>query len=176
MPRIIYLFLLAFLCSIGQAQEAVEIKENVSFWYLFMEFEGDHSAIPEKIGPFLQEVRKQNLQSQIEGDLFGIFFDAPIIVEGRGKNWGLGFKTAEGTVVRLPLKKQVFRYDKVAKTVYRGPFEGAGNAFNILLANLEEQDYEVIGPPVQVWIGNPAQDKPEDLKTEIMIPVRKRTK
>jgi effector-binding domain-containing protein len=169
---IFLLRLLVFLCSPVQSQQPVEIKENASFWYVYMEFEESHYLIPEKVGPFMQEIRRQELQSKVQGDLFGIFFDSPVIVEGRGKTWGLGFKIAEETNVKQPLKKQQFSYEKVATTVHQGPFETAMNSFNVLISYLEEHGLEVIGPPLEIWIGNPAQDKPEELKTEILVPVR----
>ncbi len=164
--------LLIFFCSPVQCQQPVEIKENASFWYVCMEFEREHYLIPEKVGPFVQEVRRQELQSKVRGDLFGIFFDSPVIVEGRGKTWGLGFKIAEETTVHLPLKNRLFSYEKVATAIHRGPFETVMNTFNVLISYLEEHGFEVIGPPVEIWIGDPARDKPEDLKTEILIPVR----
>lgn len=169
---IFLLWLTAVLWSPVQGQQPVEIKESVSFWYVYMEFTESHYLIPEKVGLFMQEIQRQELQSKVQGDLFGIFYDSPVIVEGRGKTWGLGFKIAEDTNVQQPLKKKLFYYEKIATTVHQGPFETAANSFNTVISSLEEQGLEVIGPPVEIWIGNPAQDKPEELKTEILVPVR----
>jgi len=60
------------------AQEQVEIKDGTPFWYVCMEFQGPHCVDPpQQIGIFIQELRKQELQSKISGDLFCIFFDSP---------------------------------------------------------------------------------------------------
>jgi len=176
MKPVVILLLAILVCSLIQAQEPVKIKENTPFWYLYMEFQDSHYLIPDKVGPFIQEIRKQGIQSKVEGDIFTVFFDSPVIVEGRGESWGLGFKIAPEIPVELPLKKQRYDYQKIATIIHKGPFETAPNSFNILLAYLEECGLEVVGPPVEIWIGDPAQDKPEDLKTEIILPVREKKK
>jgi effector-binding domain-containing protein len=62
-------------------------------------------------------------------------------------------------------------YDMMASVMYKGPYEGLGKAYNTLLRWIEANDYLVIGPNREIYFNEPAKAKPEDLVTEIQVPV-----
>ena len=156
-----------------QAQGQVAIKEGMSFWYVSMEFPGPHyEGLSEKFGLFIQELRKQELLPKISGDSFCIFFDSPFLAVERDTVWGLGFEIQKDADVELPLKKREYTYPRLATVINRGPYETVGNAYNVIIAYIEENGLEVIGPPVEIWHGNPREDEPEDLSSEILMPIR----
>ena len=163
-------FCLPLLLS-GQAE--VQIKENISFRYMGMEFEGSHSQISEKVPLFIQEIQKQNLLSEAQGDIFGVFFDSALLGEKAGVVYCLGVRILEDTVVEAPLMILTYEHDKAAVMIHSGPYETVANAFNIILPFIEENGWEISGPPLELWMGDPRRDKPEDLKTRIFIPVKK---
>ena len=174
MKKTIILVIGFFVFLSIQAQEKVIVKEGVSFWYVCQEFRGSHSTIPQKVGIFFQEIRKQNLQKKIIGELIGIFYDAPLLIKGRRPVWGLGFKIPKNTIVKAPLIRRYYNYENVATITHRGPYSTVANTFNIIIKYIEENNYDMVGPPVDIWLGDPNRDKPEDLKTEIIIPVAKK--
>jgi hypothetical protein len=45
----------------------------------------------------------------------------------------------------------------------------------ILLAFIEQSGYKPSGPVLETWMDDPAQTKPEDCRTLIIIPVDKKT-
>jgi len=59
--------------------------------------------------------------------------------------------------------------------IYVGPY-GTEQAFNVIVPVIEEKELEVIGPPVEIWLDDPNQVKPEEYQTEIVIPVREKNK
>jgi len=171
----ILLFILALsVASMLYAQGEVEIKDGTPFMYVYMEFQGPHhEGLPEKFGIFIQELRNQELLPKISGNSFSILFDSPLLVVGRDKVWGLGFKIQKDASVQAPLIKRKFDYPKVVTIISKGPYETAlGNAQNIIIPYIEEKGLEVVGPPIEIWLGNPSEDKPEDLGVEIIIPIR----
>jgi len=171
--RKITCILLTFLVSgLLYCQDSVEIQEGVSFWYVCMEFEGAHSQISEKALMLFEEIYKQELQSKVSGDLFGVFFDSPLLGEGMRSVYALGFIIDKEIPVKVPLVKYQYAYEKIATVIHHGPYETTANSFNSLLASIEEKGLEIEGPPVQIWMGDPDRDKPEDLKTKIIIPVK----
>jgi effector-binding domain-containing protein len=163
----LFIILTCFLFS----QERAEIQDGISFKYICMEFSGSHSQIPEKVPVFLKEIHKQKLQSKVEGDLFGVFFDSPLLMKGGRPVYALCFRIDKDIPVKMPLLKLLYEHEKVATIIHRGPYETAANAFNIILPFIEDRDLEIIGPPAVIWMSDPHQDKPEDLKTKIIIPV-----
>jgi effector-binding domain-containing protein len=165
--------LILILAAVAAAQEpSAVVKAGEPFWYVYQEFRGPVDQIPDRIGGFIQEVLGQGLREKIGGDLFGIFFNHPLLVGDKKDFWALGFRVSKEIPAKPPLKIARYDYPRIATTVYRGPFEMASNAYNqVLVPLLDEKRLEVIGPPIEIWIGNPELDKPEDLKTEILLPV-----
>ncbi len=156
-----------------QEQQQVEIKDGTPFSYVYMVFSGSHYQIPEKIPVFIQEARKQQLQTIVSGDLFGINFDFRGQVAGVDTVWGLGFKMAKDTTVQLPLKKAQYNYEKIARMIHVGPYEMVDLAYSVMIPYIEENGMEVIGPPIETWLDDPDQVKPEDCRAEVIIPIRK---
>jgi effector-binding domain-containing protein len=52
----------------------------------------------------------------------------------------------------------------------------ANKPLMLLAPVIEEKELEVIGPPVEIWLDDPNQVKPEEYQTEIVIHVREKNK
>lgn len=165
----ILLFLCLALLLLSQEKEEIQIRNNAPFWYVCMDFSGGLDQ--EKISCFLQEARRQGLADKVRSDLFGIFYNSPLIPEGKKDIWGLGFEIEDETKLQPPLMKRFFGYSRVITTEHKGPFETVGNTMNQVAKLIENEGIQVIGPPVEFWIGDPNRDKPEDLKTKILVPI-----
>lgn len=170
---IILVFGLSFAISV-YPQNQVNIKENISFWYVFMEIKGSRFETPEKIRIFSQEIQKQELESKISGSVFCILFDSPLQVEGVRGYWGLAYNISEDTIVLLPLKKARYSYKKAATMIYKGSYDTVGQGYSVIIPFIEENNLEVIGPPLEMWLDDPNQVKLEECRTEIVIPVREK--
>jgi len=64
-------------------------------------------------------------------------------------------------------------YEKVASVTYKGPYDGIGKAYNTLMRWVETNGYHIIGPNREIYFNEPAKTKPEDLVTEVQVPVEK---
>ncbi|MCK4835719.1 MAG: GyrI-like domain-containing protein [Candidatus Aminicenantes bacterium] len=175
MKKIVFFLILILLVFMVQGEEKVEIKEGEPFWYMYMEFQGSSSQTPEKIRLFFQEVGKQKLQPQFRGHLFGLYYQGRS--QGEEPRLDIGIKISRDTSVKLPLKKVEYNYKKIAVYIHIGPYELVGNAFNVIFPALEEKGFAVNGPIMNRWLDDdPDQVKPENYRTEIIIPVKKRSK
>lgn len=61
---------------------------------------------------------------------------------------------------------------KVASLVYKGPYEGISPEYGKLLAYVSQEDLETTGPMIDVYLNDPNSVPPEEILTEIMIPVK----
>lgn len=164
-----------FFCSLTfflYSQETVEIKEGINFSYVCMEFNGSHSQITANMPILFSEIRKQSLETKIGGDVLGIFFDSSLLKEKKDDFYVLGFSIDQNSSIAAPLKMRTYEYDRTAEITHYGPFETVANSFSIILSYIEENELEIAGPPAEIWMGDPSRDKPGDLKTRIIIPVR----
>ena len=166
------LVLIVLICGCLCGQGSLEIQEGISVWYVCMEFDGAHSLISEKAPLLFEEIYKQELQSKVSDDLFGVFFVSPLLGEGRRPVYALGFIIDKEIPVEVPLLKYRYAFQRIVTVIHHGPYETAANSFNSLLASIEDQDLKIDGPPLQIWMGDPRQDKPEKLRTKIIIPVK----
>ena len=170
MKKIVCLLLLILFCAI-RVMGQVEVTEGTPFWYVYMEFQGSHDQIPQGLGHLYQEAAKQNLQSLFSRPSFGIFFDSFLRGEDADTVWGLGLQAPEDIEVKLPLNKAKFHYDTVATMIYVGAYASIGLAFNTIVPYIEENNLKIVGPPVEIWMDDPNQVKPQDCRTKVIIPV-----
>jgi effector-binding domain-containing protein len=60
----------------------------------------------------------------------------------------------------------------VASTVHVGSYRSIGRAYGALAPWIAEQGREIAGPPVEIYISDPDETPPEELRTEVRFPVR----
>ena len=172
--RTILLFLIVLtLFSLLQAQNEVEITEIEPFHYVYMEFEDfDYfEDFYKYLHKLMKEIKNQGLSSSIQGNLLAILFNSPIQKTRLDTGVGLGFQISKEASVKNPLKKRQYNFKKVAKKMHTGYL---GIIYNVIGPYLGEKNLEVIGPPLVKIIGLPNKDRPDLLRAEFIIPVRKR--
>jgi effector-binding domain-containing protein len=77
--------------------------------------------------------------------------------------------------VAAPLLKGEGKATKIAVYLHVGPYEKVGDAYGKVFEFIEKNGYKVAGPPMEKYLDmDPAAVKPEELRTEINIPVEKR--
>ena len=174
MKRVLFWIIILSISLICHAQEQIQVVENISFSYMYMEFQGPvFSSIYSNIGIFIQEGQKQDLLSKVTSSLFLINYNSNLIVENADSVWGLCYRIPENISVKVPLKKAIYKYDNVIKMNILGPYEIAERAYNEIVPFIDENSMEVIGPPIQIWHDDPALVHPDSCRTEFIIPVRK---
>jgi len=77
--------------------------------------------------------------------------------------------------VAAPLLKGECKATKMAVYLYVGPYEKVGDAYGKVFQFIEQNGYKMAGPAMEKYLDmNPQAVKPEDLKTEINVPVEKK--
>ncbi len=160
-----------WICSLN-AQEIV-IQDTTPFTYAYLECKGSYEQIPAKIGEFMPEFFKQNLMPA--GNFFGMYLNAPGQVKEEELLWRLGFPVAADSAVAAPLQKGECQATKIAVFLYVGPYEKVGDAYGKISAFIEQNGYKPAGPTMEKYLDmDPSAVKPEELKTEINLPVEKK--
>lgn len=160
-----------WICSL-HAQEIV-IQDTTPFTYVYLECKGSYEQVPAKIGEFMPEFFKQNLMPA--GNFFGMYLNAPGQVKEEELLWRLGFPVASDAAVAAPLQKGECQATKIAVYLYVGPYEKIGDAYGKMAAFIEQSGYKMAGPTIEKYLDmDPTAVKPEELRTEINIPVEKK--
>lgn len=62
----------------------------------------------------------------------------------------------------------------VASTMHKGPYEDIEPTYRALAEWVDDQGYELVGPPEEIYYSDPLNTPPEEYLTEVQFPVRKR--
>lgn len=152
--------------------QEVEIKELESFWYACMEFGGPFDQMEKSIQTFMGEFFKQGLAPA--GPFLGVYFNDPRQVKPEELKWNIGFPVSEDANVQPPLKKVEFKKTTAAVYLHIGPYEKMDKAYEKVFKYVEDNGYKIVWPVYDKYLNNPMQVKPEELKTEMIIPVEKK--
>ena len=173
MKKALFAFILLALGIISVSGQEVVIQDAAPFTYAYLECSGSYSQIPAKIGVFMPEFFKQNLMPT--GNFFGMYLNAPGQVKEEELQWRLGFSVPAEAAVAAPLLKGECTAAKMAVYLYVGPYDKVGLAYGKIMESLDAGGYKPAGPAMEKYLDqDPGAVKPEELRTEINLPVEKK--
>jgi effector-binding domain-containing protein len=161
-----------FIFSIIAFSEEIVIKDQTPFTYAYLECSGSYTQIPAKIGEFMGAFFKQGLTPS--GALLGQYFNSPGEVDEADLKWAIGMPVVKDAAVKEPLKRGEFKQTVIAYYLYKGPYEKIGTAYDILFKQITEKGYAPAGPTMENYLDDPYTTKPEEIRTEIIVPVVKK--
>jgi len=163
---------IAVLAVLLQGQE-VTIQDATPFSYAYLEGKGSYAQIPGKVNEFMGAFFKQGLMPA--GNFFGMYLNSPGQVKEEELVWRLAFPVAADAVVAAPLLKGECRATKIAVLLHAGSYDKVGEAYGKIFAFIEAQGFMIAGPVMEQYLDqNPQAVKPEELRTEIHVPVEKK--
>jgi AraC family transcriptional regulator len=172
----ICIILFSVMAVPGEQPEATEpgisLQENLTFWYAAMDFSGSFENMNKSVQTFIDEFFKQGLVPA--GPMIGGFFNDPGQVKPEELKWNIGFMVNKDAVVQAPLQKEEFKAKTAAVYTHIGPYENLGQAYTKIFKYAEDNGYKIIWPVYDKYLDNPMQVKPEELRTEVIVPLEKK--
>ena len=160
-------------CFLWAWGEEVTIQDNTPFAYAYLEGTGPYNQISAKIGRFMEEITKQRIMS--DGNPFGLYLNSPQNVKSEAElKWLVGISIPKDAKPAAPLLKGEYSFPKVARYLYTGPYERSGEALAKIMQYIGANGYRVAGPVMEMYWNDPLTVKPEQLMTEILVPVEKK--
>jgi AraC family transcriptional regulator len=150
------------------------IQEVKPFVYCCIVHKGPLADMSAVIGQLMQAMQGQNLFASIQGPVVGVYYNSPADTKPGELLWEVGFPVAEGATPQSPLGKKEWKYASVATAVHKGPYAKAGETIQRLMDWAKAKGYAIAGPTMERYLNNPMQVKPEELRTEIWIPVKRK--
>ena len=150
------------------------IKEVPSFAYCCIVHKGPISDITSVIGQLIQAMQEQNIFSAIRGPMVAVYHKAQTPVDSPDLSWEVGFIVTEQAMPQAPLIKKVWSHNTVAVATHVGPYQQLGETLEKLVAWVGAQGYAVNDPLLERYLNSLMQVKPQELRTEIWIPVVKK--
>ena len=173
MKKALFAFIFLALGIFALSAQEVVIQDATPFTYAYMECSGPYSQIPAKIGLFMPEFFKQNLMPA--GNFFAMYLNAPGQVKEEELQWRLAFPVAAESAMAAPLLKGECKATQMAVYLHVGPYDKVGDAYVKIFAFIEKSGYKMAGPTIEKYLDmDPMAVKPEELRTEIHVPVVKK--
>lgn len=174
MKKTLFVFVLIALWSVMLSGQEITIQDTTPFTYAYLECLGSYAQIPAKIGVFMPEFFKQNLMPA--GNFFGMYLNAPGQVKEEELQWRLGFPVPADAAVATPLLKGECKATQMAVYLHVGPYDKVGAAYEKMFAFIGQNGYKAVGPTMEKYLDmDPMAVKPEELRTEINVPVEKKS-
>ena len=123
------------------------------------------------IGELMEWVTKEGLQ--VAGPPFAVYYSSPEEM-ARGEmqfEVGIAFigEAQEGGNIHI----KTFPAQNVLSTIHKGPYNQIASVYAALMEYATKNGYEVIGPPMELWLTNPMEVAESELLTEVRFPVAK---
>ncbi len=149
------------------------IKQGSAMTVAFLAMRGPYAQMPEAMGKLYGWIQARGWTPT--GMPEAVYLTSPAEVPESDAVWevwapilgdaaeagpdaeGLGVKTVPPTTL--------------ASTIYTGPYEDIGPAYEELMAWTAEQGYEMAGPPRELYLNDPNDSTPSEYQTEIQFPV-----
>ncbi len=155
-----------------QAGEKPVVKEMDAFHYGAMEFQGTFKNFEKHMGTFMKTFFSQGLKPA--GPVIGVYYNDPGKVKEEDLKWEIAFTIDKAAEVKAPLKKAEFKKQKAVVFLHVGSYETLGESYGLVFKFIEENGYKAVWPVYDTYLNSPMDVKPEELKTEIIIPVVKK--
>jgi effector-binding domain-containing protein len=153
----------------------VAIKQVEPFPYCAISHKGPYADMTTVIGDLVGAMEAQGLLARIRGPLVGVYYNSPGDTAPGDLSWEAGFIVEAQTTARPPLMIKVWDHRTVAAATHVGPYEEGGAAIEKIMTWLTAQGYEADGPILERYLDrDPQAVKPEELRTEIWVPCRKK--
>ncbi len=162
--------------AIAASQDlVVTVKDVEPFPYCAIAHKGPYTDMSTVIGQLVGAMQTQGLFPQVRGPMVGIYYNSPGDTRPQDLSWEAGFIISAQATPQPPLIKKAWDFRTVAAAMHVGPYEKLGGAIEKVMAWLGAQGYEIAGPVLERYLDqNPMAVKPEDLRTEIWVPCKKK--
>lgn len=176
MKRLFSWLIVLIAASSAAAQDfAVSVKDVEPFPYCAVAHKGPYSDMGTVIGEIIGAMQAQGLFPQVRGPMVGVYYNSPGDTKPEDLSWEAGFVITAQATPQPPLVKKVWEHRTVAVAMHAGPYEKIGASLEKVMAWLASHGYEIDGPVLERYLDrNPMAVKPEELRTEIWVPCRKK--
>jgi effector-binding domain-containing protein len=89
------------------------------------------------------------------------------------KVWAVGYTCDENANFKDPLKLKKHKASFVAKVTVYGPYDKLAETYPAIEQSILKDGYDIIFWSLEKYLDDPRSVKPEDLRTEIYIDVKK---
>ncbi len=154
----------------------IEVKTIHEIRAACVSHNGSSATIGEDMGRHLGQligwVQQKGLQ--MTGPPFAVYYSMPEDMAKGHMQFEVGIPISGAAEETKDIKLKTFPAQNVLSAIHKGPYNQIGSVYAALMEYIEKNGYEVIGPPMELWLNNPMEVAESELLTEVRFPVAKK--
>jgi len=178
---IIVILSLAFGCQKKQEAEqevdiaateesgAATISDVAAFSYVCLPYIGSYDSHEVVIGSLMETASAQGFE--LVGIMLGVYYNSPMDTPEDSLVWEIGFEVPDSMEVAEPLVVKKWLFTKVAKAMHTGSYETVAETYPKVFEFIGKKNLMPAGPTMERFLSDPKLVAPEELQTEIWVPV-----
>ena len=123
------------------------------------------------IGELMGWVMKRGVKT--EGPPFAVYYSSPDDMARGEMQFEVGIAFVGEAQEEGTIRIKTFRAQNVLSAIHKGPYNQIAPVYAALMEYATNNGYEVIGPPMELWLTNPMEVAESELLTEVRFPVAK---
>lgn len=174
---LVFVLLLVFAfsgCKKKPAQKPaapeISVKETTPVTVVYLEKKGPYSEAGKAFEEIFALMGKKNVK--LSAAPMGVYYDNPEQVKPEETRYEVMCPFTGEFKGDEELKVKELPAQEIASVIYTGPYEECGPTYKKLYGWITENNYEPVGAPIEKYLNDPSKVKPEELKTEICVPVK----
>lgn len=150
----------------------VEIRHEPARRIAAMPHAGSYMHISRAFEKLGVTIAARGLFPQV-GKMIGVYYDSPADVAPENLRSHAGFEVAAQTPIDTPMEEVNLPAGRYAVLSFKGPYAGLTAAYNQLLGDWLPKSNEPIAdvPMFEIYLNTPMDTAPENLLTEICLPL-----
>ena len=153
----------------SKEQEAVTITDVSAFSYVCFPYTGSYENHETVIGALMEAASAQGFE--LIGPMLGVYYNSPVDTPADSLVWEIGFEVPDSLEVSDPLVVKKWVFTKVAKAMHTGPYETVDQTYPKVFEFIGKKNLMPAGPTMERFLSDPQVVAPNDLETEIWVPV-----
>ncbi len=124
------------------------------------------------LGQLMGWVEQEGLQ--MTGPPFAVYYSMPEDMAKGHMQFEVGVPISGRAQETDDIKIKTFPAQNVLSAIHKGPYNQISSVYAALTEYITNNGYEVIGPPMELWLNNPMEVAESELLTEVRFPVAKK--
>jgi AraC family transcriptional regulator len=151
------------------AEPEMSIKKTMPATVVYLEKKGPYKETGKAMDELFALMKKKNIE--FAGAPMGMYYDDPEKVKPEETKYEVMCPFKGEFAGDDELKVKEIPSQEIASTIYVGPYDMCGPTYKKLFGWMAEKKLVPAGAVIEKYLNDPKKVKPEELKTEICVPV-----
>ena len=137
---------------------------------------GAVAAIADDMGQILREVIEWVMKRglQMAGPPFAVYYSSQEDMARGEMQFDVGIPFIGDAQGEGKIQIKTFPAQEVLSAIHKGPYNQIAPVYAALMEYAAQNDYEVTGAPMELYLTNPMEVAESDVLTEVRVPIAKR--